>query len=330
MRICVFGAGAVGGHLAARLGACGQEVSVVARGAHLAAMREKGLVLLHGKEVIRAKLRASEQPEELGVQDIVITTLKANLLPAFAQRAAPLLAPHTAVVFAQNGIPWWYGQGISTSRRTPPDLSPLDPGALLQTTIARERILGAVIYSANEVAEPGVIRNHVPGNNMLVVGEIDDRQSDRVRQLRALLERSGMSSPPSTDIRQAIWAKLVQNLGTSALCVVTGSDIGAVRGDAGLAELQQRVGQEGRAIAQAHGVSLEGAPQRPAGGQSSGVIGHKPSMLQDYERGRPMEIESQLMMPLAFGRSAGVHTPTLDALIRVAAHKAAAKGLHNT
>ena len=301
---------------------------MIARGEHLAAMRSRGIRLLHGDEVIAGKVKASDTPSDLGPQDLVIVALKANLLPVVAQSAAALLGRETAVVFAQNGIPWWYGHGLSSSRRSPPDLSRLDPGGLIDQAVARERVMGAVIYSANEVAEPGVIRNHVPGNNMLVVGEIDDRQSERVKQLRMMLEKSGMSSPAASDIRQVIWAKLIQNLATSTLCVVTGSNIGAVRGDAGLAQIQQRIAQEGRAIAQAHGIAAEGAPPRPAGGQSSGLIGHKPSMLQDYERNRPMEIEAQLMTPLAFGRSAGVAAPTLEALIPVAAHKAAAKGLY--
>jgi 2-dehydropantoate 2-reductase len=328
MRICIFGAGAVGGHLAARLAASGHEVCVLARGAHLAAMRERGVKLLHGDEIIAGKVKASDRAADLGPQDFVIVTLKANLLQAFPENAAPLLGTDTAVVFAQNGIPWWYAVGNPPSRPKPPDLSRLDPGGILAAKISRERIMGAVIYSANEVTEPGVIRNHVPNNNMLVVGEIDDRQSERVMVLRSMLEKSGMSSPEARDIRQAIWAKLVQNLGTSTLCVVTGSNIGAVRADPLLVELQQRIGREGRAIAQAHGITVEGAPARPGGGQSSGLIGHKPSMLQDFERSRPMEIESQLMTPLAFGRSAGVAAPTLEALVPVAAHKAAARGLY--
>jgi 2-dehydropantoate 2-reductase len=234
------------------------------------------------------------------------------------------------VVFAQNGIPWWYGDGISSARRSPPDLSRLDPGGAVRRAVPLEQVMGAVIYSANELTEPGVIRNHVPNNNMLVVGEFDDRQSARVQRLRAVLEKSGMSSPLAADIRQSIWAKLIQNLATSTLSVITGSNIGALRSDPGLVALQKRIAQEGRAIAEAHGISVEGAPQRPQGGQASGLIGHKPSMLQDYDSNRPMEIESQLATPLEFGRVAGVATPTLEALIPVAAHKAAAKGLYTT
>ena len=330
MRICIFGAGAVGGHIAARLAARGHEVSVLARGAHLAAMQSGGVRLLHGEEVIGGRVAGAERAEALGPQDAVIVALKANLLRTFAEQAAPLLKSDTTVVFAQNGIPWWYGMGLSESRRAKlPDLSRLDPDHALKNAIAPERIIGAVIYSANEVVEPGVIRNQVPNNNMLVLGEIDDRQTPRVRALRQVIEESGMSSPEARDIRQSVWGKLVQNLGTSTVCTVTGATVGGVRSDKRLAEILARIGAEGRAIAKGHGIEVEGAPSRPSGGQSSGLNSHKPSMLQDFERGRPMEIEAQLLAPLTFARSAGVATPTLDALIAVAAHKAAAKGLYS-
>ena len=187
MKICVFGAGAVGGHIAARLAAKGHDVSVVARGAHLQKMKTDGIKLLHGNETIHGKVR-TENP---GKQDFVIVALKANLLDSFADAAAPLLGPDTAVVFAQNGIPWWYGKGA--------DLSMLDPGRKLAKAIGLERVIGAVVYSANEVIEPGVIENHVPNNNMLVVGEADDRETSRIANLRKILEASGMASPPAPD-----------------------------------------------------------------------------------------------------------------------------------
>jgi 2-dehydropantoate 2-reductase len=327
MKICVFGAGAVGGHIAARLAAAGSDVSVVARGPHLAAIKENGLTLRHGEESIRGRVRASDRPADLGRQDFVLVALKANLLAVFAENAGPLLGRDTAVVFAQNGIPWWYGIGLASSRRQPPDLGPLDPSGKLARAVAPERIIGGVIYSANEVIEPGVVVNKVPGNNMLVIGEADDRDSSRIRTLRMLLEQSGMASPHARDIRAAIWAKLLQNLGNSTLCTLTGATVAEVRSDPEMVKLAARIAAEGRAVAQAHGIDLELAPQRPGGGHSSGMPVHKPSMLQDYERGRPMEIASQLVIPLAFGRAAGVVTPTLEALVPLVARKAASKGL---
>ncbi len=314
MRICVFGAGAVGGHVAARLAAIGHDVSVVARGAHLEAMRARGVKLIHGDEIISARVRT----DAMGVQDAVFVTLKANMLETFADAAAPLLGPDTVVVFAQNGIPWWYAE----------DMESLDPGRKLRNGIARRNVVGGVVYSANEVIEPGVIRNFVPNNNMLVIGDADNRDPVRVQELRQALEKSGMSSPRAEDIRQAVWAKLAQNLGHSSLCLLTEGSTSSVLGDPELKKLSERIKAEAAAIAAAHGVDIARAPHRPGGGHASGAVGHKPSMLQDYERGRPMEVESQLLAPLAFGRAAGVATPTLDMIIPLAAHKAASKGLY--
>jgi 2-dehydropantoate 2-reductase len=325
LRICIFGAGAVGGHLAAKLAASGHDVSVLARGAHLEAMRAHGVTLLHGEQTTRGKVRASERSADLGEQDFVLVTLKANLLPVFARGAAPLLGRDTAVAFVQNGIPWWYAQGL---QRELPDFSRLDPGGELARAIAPGRVIGGVVFSANEVEAPGVIRNLVPGRNMLVVGEPDDRQSSRVRTLREILDAADMHSPAVKDIRQTIWSKLVLNMGTSILCTLTGETVGGVRGNPQLAALAGRLKSEGQAIAAAYGISPEGAPERPGGGQSSGQIAHKPSMMQDYERGRPMEIDAQIMLPLAFARAAGVPAPTLEALAALLAHKAAGKGLY--
>lgn len=315
MKILIYGAGAVGGHIAARLAASGHEVSVVARGAHLQAMRSHGIRLLHGDEIIQAKVKT----EAIAPQDAVFVTLKANMLGIFADAAGPLLGPDTAVVFAQNGIPWWYGTNLPA----------LDPQGQLRKAIPAKNVVGGVVYSANEVVEPGVIRNFVPNNNMLVVGQADNRNSPRVQELRAALEKSGMSSPAPEDIRQAVWAKLVQNIGNSSLCLLTESSVSDVIGDPALRELNHKAKAEAAAIAAALGVDIARAPHRPSGGHVSGAIGHKPSMLQDYERGRPMEIEAQLMAPLALARSAGVATPTLDMIIPLAAHKAAAKGLYH-
>ena len=172
--------------------------------------------------------------------------------------------------------------------------------------------------------------NHTPGNNMLVVGEADDRESARIKEIRLILERAGISSPLTADIRQVVWSKLVLNLGTGTLCLLTGETVGEVRRDPAIARISEQVMAEARAIAGAHGVDSTTAPKRPSGGHSSGQIAHKPSILQDYERGRPMEIEAQLATPLAFARQAKLATPTLDALIPLAVHKAAAKGLYTT
>jgi 2-dehydropantoate 2-reductase len=329
MKICVFGAGAVGGHVAAKLAAGGHDVSVIARGAHLAAMRDQGITLIQGEKTLRGRVRAVADTSALGAQEFVFVTLKANALGAFAEAAAPIVGPQTGVVFGQNGIPWWYGLGLSRERPRPPDLSRLDPSGRLQKLLKPEQTIGGVVYSANEVREPGVIVNHnLPGHNMIVVGRADDAACQRVSELRAMLQACDISSPETADIRTSVWAKIIQALGTGALCTLTGAAIAAVRGNPALSKLAARLGDEVRAIARAHGVDPEGAPNRPSGGQSSGLIAHKPSMLQDYERGRPMEVEAQLASTLAFARVANVAVPALETVVPLIAFKAAAKGLY--
>ncbi|HET7365954.1 MAG TPA: 2-dehydropantoate 2-reductase [Burkholderiales bacterium] len=316
MKLCIFGAGAVGGHIAAKLAAAGHEVSVVARGAHLEAMRRDGIRLLHGERTIVGRVRTAAHARELGTQDAVFVTLKANLLGAFAEHCAPLLGRGTAVVFVQNGIPWWYDE----------QLVRLDPDRALARALERSRIIGAVAYSANEIVAPGVIENHVPGNNMLVIGRPDREETPLVRALRDALAAADMASPAVEDIRQSIWAKLTQNLWTSTLCTLTQLTVRQVQDDRDLAPIAQSAREEAAAIARALGVAIERAPRRPSGKTSSGAA-HKPSMLQDYERGRPMEIEAQLNAPLDLARAAKVHTPTLDVLVPLVGAKAAAKGL---
>jgi 2-dehydropantoate 2-reductase len=327
LRICIYGAGAVGGHFAARLGAAGHDLSVVARGAQLDALRARGVTLVAGEERVSARVRASDRSADLGPQDWVLVTLKATALGALGEGLAPLLGPDTAVVFCQNGIPWWYAQGLAASRPAPPDLSRLDPGGLVARAVAPERVIGGVIYSANEVLEPGVIRNNTAGSNTLTVGEPDDRGSSRVAALRAVLEAARIGSPPASDIRKVVWGKLTLNLGSSILCLLAEVTVAELMADAALAALRARLSAEGRATAAAHGVMLEATAPRP-GPALAAPARHKPSMLQDYERGRPMEIEAQVLAPLAFARAAALAVPTLDTLAPLAAHKAAAKGLY--
>jgi len=321
MKLCVFGAGAVGGHIAAKLAAAGNETSVVARGAHLAAMQTRGLKLLHGDQTIIGRVRAVASARELGAQDAVFVTLKANLLGAFAAECAPLLGRDTAVVFVQNGIPWWYDARLKR----------LDPDGLLARAIAPERIVGGVAYSANEILEPGVIENHVPGSNMIVIGRPDAKDTPLVVDLRRALEAADLASPALADIRQSIWSKLAQNLWTSTLCTLTHLTVREVQERPELKPLAEGATAEGRAIARALGVAVDQAPHRPKGGPSgtsaSGAA-HKPSMLQDYERSRPMELEAQLVAPLELARLEKIHTPTLDFLVPLVTAKAAAKGLY--
>jgi 2-dehydropantoate 2-reductase len=325
MRICIFGAGAVGGHLAVRLVHAGHDVCVIARGDNLAAIMANGITLRGGAREMHARIPASSRAADLGTQDLVISTLKANALAALATEAAPLLGNDTAVVFAQNGIPWWYDIGLAPDRPKPPDLSRLDPGGALRKAFAPERIIGAVIHSSNEVVEPGIVLNESPRRNAFTVGEANDADTQRIRALREALVASGFESPAVSDIRQAIWRKLVINMTASILCLLTGRKATIVRDDARIGALFLRAVREAMSIAQAHGLDLSGFDPESF---RRDPPDHLPSIRQDYERARPLELESLLVTPVAFARAAGIDTPCLDSLLALAVRQGIDRDLY--
>lgn len=322
MRICVFGAGAVGSHFAVRLALAGHNVSCVMRGAHLEAVKAKGLTLRVGDAEFPAKVKASDDPATLGPQDVVISTLKANALDSLVGGLPPLLHDDTTVVFAQNGIPWWYDLGLPPDHPPPPDLGFLDPGGRLRLTVARERIVGGVIFSANEIEAPGIVVNKTPERNMLLVGECDDRPTARIEQLRNMLGEAAIDSSPVGRIRETIWSKLLTNMSMSVLCLITGQTARAVRDEPALKDVVPRLLDEANAVGQ----SCCPAVKRVT--RSGPAPDHKPSVLQDYERGRPMEIDALVRAPAAFARAAGLSTPMLDLLAGLAIRQARDKGLY--
>jgi 2-dehydropantoate 2-reductase len=322
MRICVFGAGAVGSHFAVRLARAGHDVSSVMRGAHLEAVKADGLTLRVGNDAFQAKVNASSDPADLGPQDAVICTLKATSLPSLADGLQPLLGKDTAVVFAQNGVPWWYDIGLSPSHPPVPDLAFLDPGGRLRAAIPQERIIGGVVFSSNEVIAPGVVANLSPERNRLQIGECDDRPSERVRRLRAALNEASIESAEVTQIREAIWSKLLTNMSMSVLCLLTGQTARGVRDDPDLAGIVPRLLDEANSIAQTC------FPEVKRVTRAGPAPDHKPSILQDYELGRAMEIDVLVRAPAAFARAAGLSTPTLDMLAALAIQKARSKGLY--
>jgi 2-dehydropantoate 2-reductase len=322
MRICIFGAGAVGSHFAVRLALAGHDVSCVMRGPHLDAVKANGLTLRVGDATFTAKVRASDDPAALGPQDFVISTLKATGLSSLPTGLAPLLRNDTAVVFAQNGIPWWYDLGLSADHPPPPDLSFLDPGGRLRAAIPKERIIGGVILSSNEVVAPGVVANLSPDRNMLQIGDCDDRLSERIERLRAALNAASIASPPVSNIRQTIWSKLLTNMSMSVLCLLTGQTARAVRDDPALSEVIPRLLEEANNIAQSY------IPEVKRVTRSGPAPDHKPSILQDYELGRAMEIDALVRAPAAFARAAGIPTPMLDLMAALAVRQARDKGLY--
>src|ERR1700754_4084483 len=323
MRICIFGAGAVGSHLAVRLALAGHDVSCVMRGPHLEAVKAKGLVLRVGDAEFRTRVKASDDPAALGPQDLVISTLKATGVSSLATGLRPLLRDDTAVVFAQNGVPWWYDIGLAPKHPPVPDLAFLDPGGRLRAAIPKQLIVGGVVFSSNEVVAPGVVANLSPERNRLLIGECDDRQSERVARLRAALNEASIDSPEVTQIRETIWSKLLTNMSMSVLCLLTGQTARAVRDDPALAEIVPRLLDEANSIAQSC------FPEVKRVTRTGPAPDHKPSILQDYELGRAMEIDVLVRAPAAFARAAGLSTPMLDFLAALAIRQARDKGLYN-
>ncbi len=309
MRVCVYGAGAIGGHIAVRLLAAeAAQVSVVARGAQLAAIRTRGLTLRRaGKDTTATPAAATDDPASLPPQDLVIVTLKAHALPAEAARLARLLAPDAAALFVVNGIPWWWTHGLPG--RTGP-LPLLDLGRALWTTLGPRRALGCVVYSANSVIAPGVIKHD--GGNDWRIAEPDGAQSTRAGETVALFQNAGLNASVSRDLRAEIWRKLALNLAFGPLCALNRCSTGGVAGDPALAATGKRLVEETIAVAAALGWDI-GADIDPASVMHGGDW--RPSMLQDVERGRPIEVEAILGQVHAFAREAGVATPTMDEVL---------------
>jgi 2-dehydropantoate 2-reductase len=324
MKICVYGAGAVGGHLAARLARAGNQVSVVARGAHLAAMRARGLTLILGGEKLTAPVRAAEDPAELGPQDAVIVTTKAPSLGAIAGKLPALFGPDTPVVFALNGIPWWYFHGVAM-RPKRPDLGFLDPDGALARQVGLERVVGCVIYSANAVIEPGVIQSN-SADNSFVLGEPDGTLTPRIKSLSEVIKAAGLGAPVRQDIRRELWSKLLNNAAQAPICCLLERDLSVI-GVPDLLALAKNVMREAIAAARSDGIELGDDVDQRFGFVKSGSK-HKPSMLQDLELRRAMEIDVILVAIQRFAQAAGIPSPHLDSVTALLIEKARALGCY--
>jgi 2-dehydropantoate 2-reductase len=324
LRVCVYGAGAVGGHIAGRLARGGATVSVVARGPHLAAMQANGLTIDAHDATFTVNVAASNDPRDLGEQDAVIVAVKAPALPSVAAGIAPLLGAKTQVVFAINGIPWWYFHahgGALDDRRLPL----IDPDDALRRAVGMERVVGGVIYSACTVTAPGVVHVENPNSN-LIFGEPDGSVSERVETLAAILRAGGMGMKVTQRIRDAIWTKLLMNLSSGPIAVLTARPPCDYYLEPLVVDAVRAIVAEGTAIAAALGcttsIDIEAVIAR---GRSST---HKPSILQDLELGRPMEIDGIYTVPLELAGMMGVATPVLDLLVALMKVRARGAGLY--
>ena len=324
MKACVYGAGAIGGHLAARLAKGGADVSVVARGPNLAAIQANGIEV-HAKDGrIHAAVQASADPAALGRQDVVIVTVKAPALPAVAASIEPLLGPDTRVVFAMNGIPWFYFHregGAHDGMR----LDKLDPDGTLWQRIGPDRAVAGVVYSACTVISPGVIEVE-NARSRLVLGEPDGSVSEPTQSLADALQAGGMTGEVSPRIRDTIWAKLLLNLGSGPLAVLTGCPPARYMAEPACQDAVRTILAEGTAIATALGCKV--APDVEGQVRNGRQMTHTPSILQDLELGRPMEIDGIYGVPLDLARLYGVATPLLDLLVAMTSARAREAGLY--
>ncbi|VVE90604.1 2-dehydropantoate 2-reductase [Pandoraea bronchicola] len=311
MKICIYGAGAIGGYLGVQLARAGADVSLVARGPHLAAMREHGLKLLIDGEERVAQLRCTDDPRELGPQDYVIIALKAHSVPAVLDAMQPLIGPDTAVVTAVNGIPYWYfyKHGGALEGTT---LESIDPGGRQWRQLGPERAIGCVVYPATEVVAPGVIQ-HVYGNKF-PLGEASGERTERVEKLSQLMIAGGLDAPIRENIRDEIWLKLWGNLCFNPISALTHGTLDIIASDPGTRAIARAMMLEAKAIGDKFGVHFRVDVERRING--AGAVGaHKTSMLQDLERGRAMEIDPLVSVVQEMGRLAGVPTPTLDVVL---------------
>lgn len=318
MKVAVVGAGAVGGHMAARLAHAGVEVSVLARGKNLEAIQRTGITLVGTDERFVAPVHASDRAEDLGPQDIVITTLKAYGLAQAGPLISPLLGGDTPVVYAVNGLPWWYFEGTGREDLAPL-LTRLDPSRALHDEVGVHRALGCVITSSNTLVAPGVVENSTPENSF-VIGEPSGALTPRLEHVIAALSAGLPGAQATQTIRQTIWNKLLVNIPSSLLCCLTFSRGADLTDDPAMADLFTRLGQEGAAVARALGVDAD--PDSAVRLARLRKSGHLPSMAQDLQAGRPIEIDAQLRVVKDVAHALEVPIPLIDTLLTLLAARA--------
>jgi 2-dehydropantoate 2-reductase len=312
MKIGIAGAGAIGSVIAGYLLADGRnEVSVLARGAHLAAMRSRGLTILTpGSRRLESRPVASDNPGDLGPQDVIISTVKGHGVSALAPLLGPMRKPGTPIVAAQNGIPWWYFRGVDGPEADQP-FEVVDPGGVAWRTLGPENAIGCVINLPAEIVEPGVV--HHVGKPSLTLGA--PRQGDHVanmREIAAALESAGVAAPMPADVRHPLWIKLQQNTSSGPVSVLTGANLGAIGRSPGIRALRAKIMRECIAVAARWNVVLEDDIDARLSRGSGGADNHKASMLQDYEMGKPIELDPVATATIDLAHRRGVPVPMLE------------------
>jgi 2-dehydropantoate 2-reductase len=325
MKVGIFGAGAIGGMLGVKLAAAGADVTFVARGPHLAAMQANGVTLRSGGDSMTIRANCVADAGEAGMQDYVIVTLKAHSLPGAAPQIAKMMGPDTALVTGVNGVPYWYFHGLEgpwKDRR----VESVDPGGKLWDILPPSQAIGCVVYPAAEVTEPGVIE-HGYGDRFSL-GEPDGSRSPRVEALAKLMVSAGLKAPVRPRIRDEIWVKLWGNLCFNPISALTGSTLDRITGRPDLRALCRAMMAEAQVVAEALGVKFAISLERRLDGAAE-VGEHKTSMLQDLERGRPMEIDALLGAVVELGGATGHAMPTCESVLALLRERARLAGCYD-
>ena len=324
MKICIYGAGAIGGFLGAGLAHAGADVSLVARGPHLAAIQANGLTLAKDGQTTTSPVTATDDPKSLGPQDYVFVTLKAHSVIPALDDIATLLGPETAVVWGVNGVPWWYFHDLDGPWRDR-RIRCLDPDDAQWRILGPERMIGCVVYPACEVSAPGVI-THIEGDRFSL-GEPSGEKSDLITALSKALIAGGFNAPVRPRIRDEIWIKLWGNLSFNPVSALTHATLEDIGTDEGTRALVRAMMVEAQTVAEKLGVRFAvDVDKRIAGAVAVGA--HRTSMLQDLERGRPMEIDALVTAIQELARLTDTPCPMIDTVLALVQERAIQAGLY--
>jgi 2-dehydropantoate 2-reductase len=314
MRVCIYGAGAIGGWIGARLALSGNEVSVVARGATLDALQMHGLRLEMGGEVHSAPVRASASPAELGVQELVIIAVKAPAMAAVAKAIAPLIGPDTIVLTAMNGVPWWFFEGFGGAHAGT-RLTAVDPDGALAAAIPGQHIVGSVVHASFALNSPGFVKHHF--GNKLIIGEPSGQKTARVQALAHMLQKAGIEVTLSEQIQKDAWYKLWGNMTVNPISAFTGATTDLIMGDELVRGFISRVMLEAKEIGARIGIPIDQQPEdRHAVTMKLGAF--RTSMLQDVDAHRPVELDALVTVVRELGQITQVPTPYTDVLLGLA------------
>ncbi len=324
MRVCIYGAGAIGGWIGVKLAGAGCDVSVVARGATLQALQSDGLRLEQGSQALSAAVRVSAAPADLGVQDLVVVAVKAPAMAAVAQSIGPLLGPQTVVLTAMNGVPWWFFERFG-GRYEGTRLKAVDPDGSIAQAVPARHIIGCVVHASCSLDAPGQVRHHF--GHKLIIGEPSGEKTARVRELTALLERAGFETVLSDQIQKDAWYKLWGNMTMNPISAITGATTDRVLDDELVRGFIGRVMFEAKEIGARVGIPIDQQPEdRHAVTRRLGAF--RTSMLQDVEGGKAIELDALVTVVKELGELTEVPTPFTDALLGLARLHARVRGLY--